>query len=418
MELWNKDTASKYVFEFNKYTNEFKEKIIDKLNSSFSLKVYYENRKRQLNAIKNSEKTKKMLLNVKQKYPPVLDFSQISKDMSNLSDCAFILTAGGEGERFRESLIRKGFINKDYNNFTKATFPVPNFPKNYGTLQINLLLIKYFCEKSRLNIPVIVTTGPALSKNSQIIKKVIEENDYFKLDNLKLLEQNQRLHLTCDGKIVFKIENNNVYPVTNPDETGGPFIKLKEKMSFQDKSYLEWLKSLRCKKVIALQATAIYDPQIILAMASVSENYDCIGVGVLRTNFKQNDPFGSFVSIVKRKKEKIFIVEQDIRNNITMELKDSSNKFYLPYNTGFYVFDIDFLLKKDLPDYATPPKEILPNIPKSPKIGYAATDYMPLAEKGAVLAIPHDSYSVIKNAEDLYNIWQIAKKYKILNLFT
>jgi hypothetical protein len=54
-----------------------------------------------------------------------------------------------------------------------------------------------------------------------------------------------------------------------------------------------------------------------------------------------------------------------------------------------------------MPDYATPPKIILEEIEKSPKIGYAATDIIAFAKKPAVLTVSNDDFRVIKNAEDI-----------------
>jgi hypothetical protein len=80
------------------------------------------------------------------------------------------------------------------------------------------------------------------------------------------------------------------------------------------------------------------------------------------------------------------------------------------------VFDVNLISGNTLPDYATPPKEILPSIPKSPKIGFAITDIMPCAKNGAVLAIAPDSYENIKNAGDLQKMAALARRYGILDL--
>jgi hypothetical protein len=92
-------------------------------------------------------------------------------------------------------------------------------------------------------------------------------------------------------------------------------------------------------------------------------------------------------------------------------LKDPDERYFLPYNTGFYIFDSEVLRNNDLPDYATPPKEVLPELPRSPKVGYAATDILALTRRSAVLAIQPDSYGVIKNADDLERLADMAKRF-------
>jgi hypothetical protein len=160
----------------------------------------------------------------------------------------------------------------------------------------------------------------------------------------------------------------------------------------------------------------LYDPALIIALASALTSYDCIGAGILRTVFDAKDPFGTYVAIVNNTSEKLVIVEQEIRNEATLSLKDDTRKFYLPYNTGLYAFKSELLAKNDLPDYATPPKEILPNLPRSPKIGYAATDIFSLSDNAAVLAIPADSFAVIKNADDLPALTELGIRRGILDM--
>jgi hypothetical protein len=134
-------------------------------------------------------------------------------------------------------------------------------------------------------------------------------------------------------------------------------------------------------------------------------------VGILRKDFPEKDPYGTIVTVKKNDHLTTMIVEQDIRNNQTRMLKDKTDAFYLPYNTGFYAIDIDLLYKNDLPDYATPPKEILPDLPRSPKIGYAATDLLTLAKNPLTLTIDQDMFAVIKNADDIAKIGTVAKRF-------
>jgi hypothetical protein len=50
-------------------------------------------------------------------------------------------------------------------------------------------------------------------------------------------------------------------------------------------------------------------------------------------------------------------------------------------------------------------------MPRSPKIGYAATDLLPLASNPAVLTVSPDSYAVIKNADDMKAVSAAAIRF-------
>jgi len=159
-----------------------------------------------------------------------------------------------------------------------------------------------------------------------------------------------------------------------------------------------------------VQATAVYEPAMLARIASAAKGRDCVGVGIPRSDFDSKDPFGTFVSIEKGGKRTVCIVEQGIRNEETRSIKDNRGH-YLPFNTGLYAIDRNVLINNELPDYATPPKEVLPNIPRSPKIGYAATDILPLASNPIILTVSPDTYAVIKTADDLDTLSEAACKF-------
>ena len=416
MDKWSDSLAQKHVYNFNVLTAAQKRSLLDELNRRFPPPVYQEHRARQQAAIRNAEEGKKVLTGAQQRFPRIIRATDLSATLSDLAGYAIVLTAGGDGERLRASLRRRGASDADLKDFTKATFQLPGFPRGYGSLQATLAVIADLCRLGGLDVPVIVTTGPVFSQNARVVSGVIAARSSFGLRHLRTLAQDERLHLTLDGKIVCAVDGGAARPVTNPDETGGPFVKL-AKPGFSGKSSaLEWLSSLGCKKIIALQATALYDPAVVLAMAAAGKQHDCVGVGVLRTRFDKTDPFGAFVSLERNGKESLVIVEQAIRNEATMGIRDETGEFYLPFNTGLYVLDITLLAKSGLPDYATPPKEVLPGLPRSPKTGYAATDIMACAKHGAVLAVEPDSYAAIKSADDLDGLFTLAKRYGILDI--
>lgn len=163
-------------------------------------------------------------------------------------------------------------------------------------------------------------------------------------------------------------------------------------------------------KILLLQGTAIYDPELIEDMTCSSTGFDGLGIGIERSDFPSDDPYGTFVMVGQEHDKSLRIVEQGTRNNKTLSLQNKEGKF-LPFNTGFYIFDTEILATCDLPQYCTPPKEILPNLPKAPKAGYAATDIITFAKKPAVLTIENNRFAVIKNADDPEKLSLLGKKY-------
>ncbi|MDR2728071.1 MAG: hypothetical protein LBB56_02985, partial [Chitinispirillales bacterium] len=269
----------------------------------------------------------------------------------------------------------------------------------------------WICSKANIDIPVIVTTGPQGSITHKVIPEVLKEHKNFGLKNLRVIGQDERLHFTPDSQAAFQIINGRPIPVTHPDETGGPLMKLKQKPDTNTQSVLEWLASLGCAKILAVQGTAIYEPAMLSLMAAAANGHDCVGVGIPRSAFEPEDPFGTFVTIEKNGSLTTCIIEQDIRSDVTRSVKDEKSGAFLPFNTGFYAIDCKLLEEHDLPDYATPPKAILPGLPRSPKIGYAATDILPLAKRPLILTVEPDMYAVIKTAEDLETLSETAVRF-------
>ncbi len=415
---WTIESAEKAVLDFDKLPSEQKNGFVACLNKKFPPSVYRSQRERRERALANAGQARQALNGAVQKFPPFIKNDTQAPVPEDLGQCAIVLTAGGDGERLKKSLLARGAPEDTLQNFAKATYPLPGLYGGFGALQANLCLVSSINKKYGLQVPVVVTTGPSGSTTARVVPEILKKHDRFGLEHLMVIEQDERLHLSKDGKIAFVMINNVPRPVTHPDETGGPLMKLKKEGAGPDGSVLKWLWRRGCQKIILLQATGLYAPELLFRMASALKRNDCVGAGIFRSRFDASDPFGTYVSTVKDGLEKVFIVEQEIRNDATLLVKDPSGNFYLPYNTGLYAFSIELLMQADLPDYATPPKEILPNIPRSPKIGYAATDLFTLSKKPAVLAIPRDWFEVIKNADDLEKLSLLGKRFGIDKMCT
>lgn len=408
-EKWTNQQLEECVAEIQSLTEQQKNELTTVLNQEFSYKKYQLQNELRLKALANQIESKRVLSGAKQLYPATMQAELLSTSAAELAGYAIVLTAGGEGERLRLSLADLGYTEAQLHNFTKATFPLPGLPADFGALQANLCLIAKLCRDNLISIPVVITTGPAGSTTAEYIPQILKKYNNFGVKELRVICQAERLHLNNDGKIVVDLNQLPPFPLTNPDETGGPLMQLREITGDGD-SCLEWFTQKSCAKILVLQATALYNPAMLLAMAAAGRNYDGLGVGIVRNQFPLTDPYGTFVQIKKADSEQLIIVEKDIRNETTYQLKDQSGDHYLPFNTGFYVFDCNLLKNGQLPDYATPPKEQLPNQPKSPKIGYAATDILSLAKNPAVLTLPPDWFAVIKSADDLNLLSDLALK--------
>lgn len=409
MKQWDEKAALENVHDFSHLTAEQQKKLIARLNDTFPPERFEANRRARLQAYTHMEISKTLLNNAIQHYPATVKSHELTSPYDSLKDCAIVLTAGGEGERLRKSLEHTGVSDNHLHNFTKATFPLPDFFDDFGTLQTNLAVLAQISREHELSLPVIVSTGPKGSTTSRVIPPIVEKFMPAGLPDAISVMQEERLHLTEEEKIVWQITHGQILPVTHPDETGGPIMRLKKPFRNHN-SILDWLKEKKCTKVLVLQATALYDIQIILAMASAARNHDCVGVGIVRDRFAEDDPYGTYVEIERDGEKRIHIIEQAIRNETTRKITDPHTNNYLPYNTGFYAFGIELLEKNDLPDYATPPKEILPELTRTPKVGYAATDLLPLAQNPVILAIDPHSFAVIKKANDLPRLTALAHK--------
>lgn len=370
MDKWKLDNASAHINDFNTLDSPDQKEFLDFLNTSYPPQVYTDAVERLRRAQANISQAKSILDGAEQVYPEMVNVQDGTA--SDLAGYGIVFTAGGEGERLRLSLMRDGVQPDDLADFTKATYPLENFFGDYGALHANCAIVADICHAHQIDIPVVVTTGPQGSITSRVIPEMLARFNNFGLKQVMVVEQESRLHLTQDEKIVYHEKADKMVPVTNPDETGGPIMKLKKPATPGGASYLDELIRLGCTKLILLQGTAIYDPALLFNMAKAGCHHDAVGVGIARDAFSEDDPYGTFVVVSKDNRHQLIIVEQDVRNEKTRTLKQGAN--YLPYNTGLYIFDCQLLQQSDLPDYATPPKEILPDLPRAPKVGFAATD--------------------------------------------
>jgi hypothetical protein len=410
MDAWTIDTLQQVTANLHLFSDKQQNEFLTLMNSKYPPEIYrlhLQKRREALNLITTSRDT---LNNAEQLFPPFIKWTDIENNPEALNGFALVFTAGGEGERLRLSLIEKGYDPSALNNFTKATFPLPGFHQDFGTLQINLAMVSSLCKTLKTDIPVIVTTGPYGSITAKVIPEILRDNNNFGLSSIRVLSQDERLHFTMDEKILCCEIYGRLSPLTQPDETGGPLMMLKQKDN-RGESTLDWLSKHNCSKLIVVQATALYDQRLLPIIANALGNHDCLGIGILREKFPSNDPFGTFVTIMKDNQKKLLILEQNVRNDTTRSLKDPSGKYHLPFNTGFYALKSELLINNDLPDYATPPKETLPGYDRSPKIGYAATDLLPLANDPFILAIEPSMFGVLKTADDLERLAELGRRF-------
>ncbi|MCL2182814.1 MAG: hypothetical protein FWB85_05020 [Chitinispirillia bacterium] len=417
MNMWTIDALKDVVCNWESLAPSRVDGFLALMNQRFPPDVFNDHLGKRRHALENVTTSKKVLDGAVQSFPDVAGYQSLNSSFEDMANFAVVFTAGGEGERLRLSLLDKGVPAESLRDFTKATYPLKGFYEDFGALQINLAMVGRICRKHGLDIPVIVTTGPAGSITDRVIPEILKKHNNFGLSHVKVVSQDERLHFTVDEKIAVQLTDGNQYPVTQPDETGGPLMKLKQRADTDDpggtdnQSTLQWLADLGCEKLLVVQGTAIYEPKMLAYMSSAAKGHDCVGVGIPRAAFDAKDPFGTFVCIDKNGKRSVCIIEQDIRNDETRTVTNKDTGAYLPFNTGLYAIDRKLLEDNNLPDYATPPKEVLPLLPRSPKIGYAATDILPFAKKPLILTVGPNMYAVIKTAEDLETMSSTAIRF-------
>ncbi len=409
---WTQDQLADSVHEFSKQTASVQDAIADTINSFCSYETYLDTVTMRARALKNTEAGQNLLATATQKFPVTLSSEEVTVHLDDLKSYGIVITAGGEGERLKVSLMEQGFTAEQLADFTKATWPLPDFYEGFGALQINLALLARLSQKIGFDIPVIVTTGPANTDTARVIPAIIEKAQGFGLKNIRIIAQDERLHLTEESQIAWIEEDGKIALATNPDETGGPLMKLLEEDA-SGVSPLAWIESLGASRIMVLQGTAVYNPLLIEQIASAGKQFDGMGIGISRSAFPASDPYGTFVTVSDEDGDQLKIIEKNVRNSDTESLTDQNGKF-LPFNTGFYAFTTELLKNNPLPDYASPVKIIFPGYENAEKVGYAATDVIAPAEKAGVLTIPESDFAVIKTAADLPVLTVAANKFNLV----
>lgn len=407
---WTDKQLEDAIHNFSEQDKETQKKLSDAIASFCTYEEYLSQVEKRNNALENTVKGQTLLSQMEQKFPQTLSSDKVNSSKEDLKEYGIVITAGGEGERLMLSLMEQGTSEEELKDFTKATWPLPEFPGNNGALQINLSLLSKISAEINHDIPVIVTTGPEGTTTARVIPKIIQESNSFGLKNLKVIAQNERLHLTEDNKVAWKLEDGEITLATNPDETGGPLMKLLEPENGE--TPLEWLENHGASKVMVLQGTAVYNPLLVEQIASAGKKFDGMGIGISRSAFPESDPYGTFILASHDSTESLRIIEKSVRNSVTESLQDESGK-YLPFNTGFYSFTTELLKNNPLPDYASPVKSIFPGYENAEKVGYAATDVIAPAEKSGVLTIPETDFAVIKTSDDLPVLTKAALHFSL-----
>lgn len=419
MRQWTVQQLSNLIDKFVTLSPSVQQNVTSLMNRAYPPEIFEQHRNRRRNALSHMNDTRRIIGSATQAFPPFVSASDLEADNNALRGFSIVFTAGGEGERLKTSLLKQGVAPQALVDFTKATFGLPGFPGDFGTLQINLAMVSSICRDCDIDIPVIITTGPAGSTTDRVISGILERHDNFGLRHVRVIAQDERLFLTNDERIVLHEVNGELRPITHPDETGGPLMKLKQPSTAPDgASVLEWCESSGSDRTIVVQATALYDRTLLPLMAAALKDHDCLGVGILRDSFVPSDPYGTFVTVKTDERNVTMILEQDVRNEQTLSLTSPDGKHHLPFNTGFYALRNSLLAKNDLPDFATPPKELRPDLARAPKIGYAAIDLITLARNPVILAIDQTLFGVLKNAGDLDVLSQLGRRFGLDSLYT
>jgi hypothetical protein len=410
MSQWSISTISSLVADFSTFTPSQQQRILLFMNEKYPPALTEEQLKKRSAALSQMNRYRTLLEHATQQFPECIHIDSIRENIATLRGFAVVFTAGGEGERLKNSLLAQGVSSDALTDFTKATYPLPGFFGEFSTLAINLVMLSALNKNYDYAIPVVITTGPEGSTTAEVIPRLMERYDNFGLEHLRVVPQEERLFFTSDEKIVMQREEIDLQPVTHPDETGGPLMRLKKKDT-SGRCILDWFASLGCDKTLVVQGIALYHRTLLPKMAGALGSHDCLGVGIRRNAFPPEDPYGTFVTLSEGETKTTIIIEQDVRNDTTRMVKDDTGTYHLPFNTGFYAFQNSLLDNNDLPDFATPPKELRPDLSRAPKIGYAATDMITLAKNPVILTIESGMFRVLKNADDLERLSALGKEF-------
>jgi len=243
MDKWRIDTIRDVVCNRELLSNssgDVVDAFAELMNRRFPPSVFSDQINKRRRAIQNAESSKKLLDDAKQCFPDVSDGQSVTNSsLSDLSGCGIVFTAGGDGERLRLSLIERGVPEESLKDFTKATYPLKGFPNAFGALQINLAMVGRICRDYGIEVPVIVTTGPKGSVTDRVIPEIINKYDNFGLSDIMIIPQGERLHFTLGEKIAVKLTEGKLSPIVQPDETGGPLMMLRQRLS-----------ALKCEKLL------------------------------------------------------------------------------------------------------------------------------------------------------------------------
>jgi hypothetical protein len=414
MNRWTHTTAAPCIEGFDRLDTAQRDALLAYLNRYYPPAVYERHRSARANAQRRAEALRREVATASAQYPPFIDKEQIHADADALSGCAVVITAGGDGERLKQSLVARGTPAEALTDYTKATFPLPGLPAASSTLELTLGMIADISRRSGIDIPVIVSTGPRGSTTARIIPHRIAAHDAFGLCDCTVIAQHARLHLTTDDKIAVHTTPQGPRPVTHPDETGGPLMRLKEPAGEdQTRSILTRLHERGITRLLIVQGTALYEPTLLYTLAHISRDHDAVGVGIRSRHKADIASLGTFVSLYKDGTHLLRILDPHHRDDTIDSLTDPTGTWYLPCNTGLYACHIDTLAHGALPDFCTSDKEILPHLPRAPKAGYAATDLMRLAHTPVVFVTEPESFAVIKTVEDLPRVAAAARRFAL-----
>ncbi len=404
---WSAAEIDKYCYLSGEAKNFSVAAIAEYLNNNVPYASYLAEREKWVEAQSNSRANSEAAETLPLSFPEIAD-GAAAFSLESFNNTAIILTAGGEGERLRKSLIAAGASPDELKDFTKATWPLDGQTKAASTLGYNLLFFRAIGRALGQKLLIIVTTGPLGSDTARILPAYLEtfQDEYL---DIITLPQGQRFHLTTGGQLVLSAAGPHLSVACNPDETGGPFMALKNPHERDAKGLIHYLLAKGLINCLALQATTICQPLWVSSLPAALKKAEVAVMGVRRDTFAPDDPFGTIVRFNAAGGDYTQIVEAHNRRPAIYSVRDEKYGF-LPYNSGMYAFKTELLATARLPDFICPPKMITPELPPAGKVGYAATDLLSLSPKVAVCLTKADSFAAFKGLADTQNLIAAATK--------
>lgn len=110
MNHWSIESLGEKIHDFCNLSLTRQHELLEYMNTNFPPQKFKQQLSMRSKALQNMENAKNTLEGATQSFPSFIEANSIDTNPESLHGFAFVLTAGGEGERLRLSLQKNGLI--------------------------------------------------------------------------------------------------------------------------------------------------------------------------------------------------------------------------------------------------------------------------------------------------------------------